>query len=495
MNPTHRTFAGLPFWLAGLGALIVVLLRGAVPFALVSDHAYFLPASWWFASGGRLANPWMQPGFDRVLDWHGFVQPWLIGEGARLLGGGWTGVRLALDLTAAATILTVPFVARALGVTPWRAAVAVVVTVALMLDARSRPEVLATLETVLLVLLTRDFATTYPVAWGRAAAIGILCGLLALTHPVAAVFACLAVDGTLVVLSVERRPPVGRLLGLPAVMGVAFAATLAALFVFVFDDRISVWLDGMARAGAITFARTDTTGFARYYLANRFLPGFAVVLVPALLVLWALRTPPATVRSVWPRRVVLVVIGLAAAWMVQRFALRIPATYYNVTAILVAVVLIAAVAPLSGLARRVADLGVAVVGAGALAGTLVWTAQALEDLPAMARSRAELSAAVLADHAAGRRLCADAAALAAIDAPDVARAITVSIPLADGPKAPSPERCDVYYALQMQDGQTVAPPVAGFTADRSTRRGGLLGRIGLRPSHFGFTRWTADRAG
>jgi len=151
-------------------------------------------------------------------------------------------------------------------------------------------------------------------------------GLLALTHPVAAVFVCLAVAGTLVVLSVEHRPPVGRLLGLPAVMGVAFAMTLLALFVFVFDDRVSVWLDGMARAGAITFARTDTTGVARYYLANRFLPGFAVVLVPALLALWALRTPPAASRAVWPRRVVLVVIYLvsvgAAAWLCWVFRPR-----------------------------------------------------------------------------------------------------------------------------------------------------------------------------
>lgn len=493
MTDIKRTLAGLPFLVAALGVVFIVLLRGAVPFPLVNDHAYFLPASWWFAEGGRLANPWMQPGFDQTFNWHGFLQPWLVGELARVGGGGWTGVYFAIDLLAALTIVTVAVAARVLGVSPLRSTGLVLVAIALMLDARSRPEVLATLETVIVILLACDLITRFPVSRWHAAAIGALCAALGLTHPVVAVFVCLAVATMLVVLFFEHHAPLRTVFGLSATMGVACALTLLVLFVVVFDGRVAVWLDGMAWAGKITLARTDTDGFLRYYLANRFLPGFALVLIPAGLTVWALLRPSDSSRAAFARWLLLVLIGAAFAYLLYRFALRIPATYYNVTGLLVAICLVATIAPLTRRARLLSDAILGVLATGALAGILLWGVQTVEERPLVAPSRAELATSLLADHTVGRRLCADTAAIAALDTPATARAVTIALRLADAPAPPDPSTCDVFYALQSQSAKEPPTPVPGFALERVVYHPSLLAKIGLRPSHFGFARWISDQ--
>ena len=219
-------------------------------------------------------------------------------------------------------------------------------------------------------------------------------------------------------------------------MGLAYALTLALLFVLVFGDYGATWLEGVTRAGEITMARSDHDEFVRYYLANRFLPGLIIAFVAAALVIWALLRPEAASCAGTARWILLTLLGSASSYLAYRFALRIPATYYNATGFLVAVGLVAAVAPLPLRSRLVTDAAFGVLASGALAGALLWTVQMLAERPRIAASRASLAGAIHADYAAGRRLCADTAALAAIDSRDVARSLAVSIPIAAAPARP-----------------------------------------------------------
>ncbi|NLH82015.1 MAG: hypothetical protein GX458_14385 [Phyllobacteriaceae bacterium] len=493
MTPRPKSAtAAAPLLLAVAGGLLIVLLRGAVPFPLVSDHAYFLPASWWMAETGHLANPWMQGGFDRTFDWHGFLQPWLIGALARPLGGGWDGVRLALDLLAATTVVATALYARALGLSPLRAAAVVAVAIALMLDARSRPEVLATLETGAIVVLCVDLARRFPAAPARSALVGALLATLACTHPAAAVLVGFSLAAFLATLAIDRRPPLAVLAARIAAAAAGFVCTFAALVGLVFHGDAATWLAGIAEAGRITMARTDTTGLARYFLADRFLPGFGLFASVVIAGVWAtsLPAPDATspMRLAWAG-----LIGLVGALLLHRTAVRIPATYYNLTSVSIAASLVVA-APGRSRLRRLTDPAVFALGLAALAGIAVWTAQALVDRPRIAVSRADLAAAVAADLAAGRSVCAAAAALAAVDRPDLARRIAVSLRLAEAPAAPDPATCDVYYALRSADAAATPPP--GFVvAQTSTIWTDVFSRLGLRPSHFGFARWVSQTRG
>jgi hypothetical protein len=374
-------------------------------------------------------------------------------------------------------------------VSPLRATALVLITVAVMLDARSRPEVLATLETVFLVYAIHGLLLRSP--W-RAAGVGVLCAALFTTHPLVAVFACFAVAVVLGVLIIERRP-LGAILNLLIAMAAGFALTLPLLFMLAANGQVAVWLDGMARAGKITLARTDTGGFLTYYLANRFLPAFLIALIPAGLTVWALLRPSQSSRAAPLRWALLLLVASVGAYLLYRFAFRIPATYYNVTGLLVATCLMVAIAPLSGKQRLATDAVFVVLAVGALAGTLLWTAQALDERALVAPSRTELAAAIGADQAAGRRICSDAAALAALDSPAIARDVAVSLRLAEAPAPPDPAACDVYYGLQSQGAKALAAPISGFMPERQKHQESLWTKAGMRPSHFGFVRWVSGR--
>ncbi|WP_237155598.1 hypothetical protein [Oryzibacter oryziterrae] len=487
-----RLTIAAPFIVAALGALLLVLLRGAVPFPLVSDNAYFLPASWWMAETGQLANPWLQPGFNEALNWHGFLQPWLVGGLSGLLGGGWTGTYGAINLLAALTVLSVALAARGLGLSPLRAAALVLVAIALMLDARSRPEVLATAQDVGLVWLAAGLARRFPQGLWHGAGIGALMAALAATHPAVAVFSGFAVAAFLAVEVLRRRPSPGSLAALALAMIAGFVLVAALLLAAVFGPAPLTWLTGLADAARITLARTDAQGLLRYFLANRFLPGFGLLALPLVAAAWSASLPPRFTHWRWLRVALALAIGLAGGFLLYRQALRIPATYYNFTGVLVALGLMAALRA-HGRWRWPVDAALMTLGLAALAGIGLWSAQALAERPLIAPSRLQLAQAVASDHAARRRICADAAVLAALDDPELARSVHLSLRLAQAPGAPDPALCDVHYQLQASGG-SAATPVTGFLAADAAEQVSPFARLGLRPSHFGFTRWLPQPA-
>jgi hypothetical protein len=103
---------GLEFDYAALSAVaalgtLFLLACSMAPFPLKDDQPYFLPPSFVVGSGEPLRNPWMEAGFNGKLNWHGFLQPWLVGKLASAFGAGWRGTYLALSTVWAAIFLCV----------------------------------------------------------------------------------------------------------------------------------------------------------------------------------------------------------------------------------------------------------------------------------------------------------------------------------------------------------------------------------------------------
>ncbi len=478
-----------------LGTGLLAGLRSISPFPVANDHAYFLPPSFVAAAGGPLANPWMASGFDQRLDWHGFLQPWLVGLGARLCGGGWDGVHLAIDGLAAAVFVAVVVVAVRIGLSIGAVITVGLTALALLLDARSRPEVLATAETVLLVALYAGPGASRFASRGRAVLAGVVLGATLVTHPVVFGLAGLGLTAAagIAVLRGELR------LGAAVVVaGIAAAAAVAAVFALThlaLGIGPADWFAGIRRAGQAVLERTDHGGFVKYQLANRFLPGAVLgfVLVGAVIV--AARRGLIEAGRVGPTAATAVAAVLAgvAGVVLYRFALRVPATYYNFSGVLVAVMLLALrLVPAAGWERRIGTATATALAAAAVVGVGVWTVQAAGERGAIGETRGELTTALRADLAAGRTICSDSAALAAVDDVAAARRLIVSIPLSDGPAPPDPARCEIYYRVQTQEGDASPPEVGGFRLDRDAyRRAAVVPKV--RPFHLGFARYTRDR--
>ncbi len=473
------------------GVLILVVVRTLAPFPATNDHAYFLPAAFAFSEGGPLANPWMPAGFNTALDWHGFLQPWLIGALARVFGGGWTPVYLANNLVAALTLLGAVYAAMRMRLGPWRTTAIALLTLALMLDSRSRPETLATLEIVALVLA---FATPPPDAFAslwRAAATGLIFASLLATHPL--LFGLTAVAFTMfAILAWTANPiPLARMALFVAVIAAAFTIGFAALATLCFPGTIADWFIGIRRAAALTVGRMDSEGFLHFYVANRFLPGIGLGLLFLPLGAAAMLRNCGG-RFARARALLVCAAALGFAALVWWFAVRVPPTYYNYTGLLAAGALVAC-SLTRGVAvlRRLCDGVLALLALSSLAGGALWVVQSLQDRPAILATRAALAQAMAGDARRGLRLCADTAALPALDDPTLVRRVSVSIPFGGSPFPPVPAACNVFYELQTRGAEGAPQPVDGFRLqDDHTLPPEWSG---ARPLHFGFARYVSER--
>lgn len=462
--------------------LILVALRAAAPFPATNDHAYFLPASFALAQGEHLANPWMPEGFNHALDWHGFLQPWLVGALAHALGGGWRDVYLATGVLAASSVVAAAHAALRLGFGAWRVCGVSLLALALMLDSRSRPETLATLETIVLVLLLA--APRALASIPRAIGCGLVLASLLATHPVIFGLSGVGVAVFAGVALLDRAVPLRDVLRFALAATAAFLLAFPILAAFCFDGALGDWIMGIVRAAALIVNRQDADGALRYLGANRFLPGLGLGLLFLPIVA---ATAPEHRR---PAAILLLLATPVYAFLVWRFAIRIPQSYYNFTGILVAAALIAGAATKAGSSGRLAANGVlATLALSACAGTCLWVAQSFMERSALLRTRETLAEAIAADRSAGLRICADTAALPALDDAALAHAVTTSIPFGGTPQPPDPQSCDVFYQLQSRSGEDWPLPVPGFKLAEQVRVAATAPTwLKGRPLHFAFAR-------
>jgi hypothetical protein len=502
-TPRLRHINSLITGIVILGSFLLLVIRTLAPFPATSDQAYFLPASFVFADGGKLANPWLAEGLNSSLNWHGFLQPYIIGLIARAMGGGWTHVYLAVNLLAAGTFILVSIVLHNQKIRSIETISILLMTFALLLDIRARPELLATAETVLLFFILARNPVALPTRPIVSILVGFVLAALLATQPV--IFGFTVVGIAIYILQsptyVLSSAVIGDTLRLVLLALATFACVLLLFVHFCFEGPIGDWLKGLQLQAASNSARSDFEGFAKYYLANRFVPGLGV----GLLLLLALASKAwHSVQSASTARlakgILLVILLVLATACFFRFAIRIPATYYNFSGILVAVALTAAVAikPGSKLAELRA-ITLVILGLSSLLGGGLWLIQALIEYSQIRPTAQMLAADIASRQASHLRTCGDAAALPAIDNMSVALSLRVCFdPQShDGGalcssnsglvREPLSSECDVYFALQDQNNKPGLIPDFQLRSDHFVV--GPLQKFHLRPLYFGYARY------
>ena len=489
------------------GVFFLVVVRTWSPFPATSDQAYFLPPSFVFAETGKLANPWLGENFSVSLNWHGFLQPYVVGLIARAFGGGWTAVYLAVNLLAGGTFFFVAVVLHRLKIGALETSCILLMTFALLLDFRARPELLATFETVVLFLVCAERPDTLLKRPARSILLGLILAALLATHPV--IFGLSVLGLAIYIVQsptyVLSRAVILDLLRFASVTVAVFLCALLLLSHFCFGGPIFDWVKGIRFQAGANAARSDFEGIAKYYLANRFLPGLGLGIILLLALAhqaWLSIRPLSAGRLA--RGALLAFLLILAAVSLFRLALRIPATYYNFSGSLVLVSLTSAVAIKAS--TKLACLKMATLitlGIAGLFGGGLWFIQALIDHSKIQPTARMLAADIDATRAQGLRTCSDAAALPALDNVNIALSLRLCFDPQTGDRnelcssnsglvrEPSSSECDVYFALQNQQNQTNPGAIPGFrlTVDRFSV--GPLERFRLRPLHYGYARYEA----
>ena len=160
------------------------------------------------------------------------------------------------------------------------------ITLALLLDIRARPELLATFESVVLFV---TFATASEMSLMTSAGsvwLGVVFATLLVTQPT--VFGLTLLGFAIYIVQsptyVFSRTSVWEIARFASLTSVVFVCTFVALTYFCFGGSPLDWLKGIRSVTSLLAARRDFEGFVKYYAANRFLPGLGLglVLLPAL---------------------------------------------------------------------------------------------------------------------------------------------------------------------------------------------------------------------
>jgi hypothetical protein len=368
---------------------------------------------------------------------------------------------------------------------------------ALLLDARSRPEALSLLETVALVVLLARPGARGLQSRRNAIVAGLIFAALFVTQPtifgLSGVAFCLFALVSYLLAEVDSR----QLLAFAVVAGASFLVGFLFLTWMCFGGSPNDWLTGIWRSAKLTTDRQNIDSWTKALLANRYLQGVGIsfgFLAALFLVVWrALSGAPEYSRM--RSKLVFVVAAATFGWFLYYFALRLAPAYYNFTGMLVATAMAALL--LSGektWERRIIDVLLALLGLSAAAGAALWGIQTASERIAMNQTRSALALAITADADHGLRVCADSAALPAIDDPHLAQSLIVSVPFGKAPLPPDPMLCDVYYLMQTQhplllDQNAQAPLIDGFRPESLNFRPFALSFAKIRPVHLGFARY------
>lgn len=486
--------AAMPWLALAAGLALVLGLRSINGFPINLDHGYFFPVAWSGRAAGVLDNVWMDVVGSGVFNWHGFLQPALVA--ALSPGDTPSDIFLGLNLLAALTIGAAFLATRILRLGPIEATAIIVLCASVMLDARARPEVAATLATIaLFTWVSRPGLPSRPAA-ADAAVIGFVGGLLVVTHPAIALLSAPMV--ALIAFARWSAPGWGHpsLLGFAAILLAIAAATIAAATIMVHGMTPALWLSGVLDHARAASGRYALGTIPHYYATSRFLPLLGLVVLCCGLGLSAYAARAIGTDRAVPARLAAGLSAALAAGLFLWLAVRDPAFYYNFSGLCVGLLLASAAG--SGIARGprtgTAFRAIAVVATGALlAGQALWLGQNLVERDAVAKTRSELAGWIASEHAAGHRICAQTAAMAAVaDYAEVVR-IEIMTPWSAAETEPSPAACDVFVEMQAQRNLAAPSAFPGFALVHDGFRRRSIPFLPLRPIHLGFGIHHADR--
>jgi len=404
-----------------------VAIRYIAPPALQIDDAYFLLISYSWLNGLGLNNYWANPVGSGVFNWHGFLQPMLIAE----LAPCNTLRCLNTSLTAFGVFYLAIwyFVVNALAAARYLRWGLYVVGVSLVIRYSARPELLASLELIGLVLLfnTRSENTHYFV---RAIGSGIGVGVAFLTSPFTGAFAGLGVAAATAFLRRNERSHLNFFLE-GAISVISALCALTVIFVFIYPYPLSVWIDGIFLHAIRDMHREDTGGVIKDYFLTKGLPlvGILFITLAGITIL--------AVKLMWraENRVCLAVFCLvcaAFAYLLYFSAIRIPLTYYNFTALVPSILLVAIIClnNISAMGRyaKLALIGPAVAFAAVcVCSQVLWAAQWLSERSDHYRLSEGIAASVDQYLAENRRIAMDTPLIGAVDNVEKLKKIKVLI--------------------------------------------------------------------
>ena len=455
--------------LYALACLLVV--RTIVPFPLDLDNGYFLPISFYWKNTGILNNPWLNPIGSGTFNWHGFIQPYVVG--LLSFGAGWDDIYLGLNLFAATAILAVIVSVVALGIRTLEGACIVLIALSVMLDVRSRPEIIATFAGVVLVtfLGSRRSLSTRSVV--SPIVVGLTFGILFCGHPAIFVLLGAAFLAFLIVETAVGNVRFRDMLSFVNWASLVCLLTIALSFAVVYPSPPWVWLDGVSQQSYAHGARSDTQGLFKYFVASRYLPGLGLGF--ALLAICILTGYQKILQSGKRHNLWLLSYAIAVSislLLLYRLAVRIPATYYNFSGLLVALALFAAtyfcgqgVVIDSVFWRRArASVMTVLVVMAVLCGAAqaLWIVQNVEEYGKARTSARLLSTSLQQELRSSKRVCADSAALTV--APDLKSALSIRIfpPWSVEEDQPPQSECEVYVQVQAQRNLTRPRTPPGF---------------------------------
>lgn len=394
------------------------------------DPTCFLPVARELANGRGWCHPYWTPGelIGGPYNWHGWLYPFA------LSWADWsedpTGVIATATMLAVVNVFVLIPALYALRTPILPASCAIASMAAVAFFQVGRPESAATF----LLLLGALVAISVRDAILRITLLGVSLGLVAAAQPTVGAGAAVALATFLFATEPSGRDALSRTI----LAGMLSAATLLIATLLWTPFSLAEWAAGLgkSRAHLANHPEVGLGHFVDYYISFPALP-FAVLFLVAFLVISFLLVRRRFVSGAsW----VFVASSVLVAWVwVLIFALRAPATFYNLIAfspiILLALRVVAS--------RRVNFLLIVALGFAGLGGLSFTTANQAASLSGV---RAQVLQTRVSELPPDCRIAAAPSALMVIDQV-IPRSRICALP----------ERCDVYVMLQANTGLH-APP-------------------------------------
>jgi hypothetical protein len=453
----------------------LLVLRTSVPFLLNLDNGYFLPISFYWKNTGILNNPWLNWIGSGMFNWHGFIQPYLVG----LLSfrPGWSDVYFGLNLFASLAILAVVYGVWALRIRTLEGVCIIVIALSVLLDVRARPEVLAMLASVSLVTLLGTRRRLITGSIFSPIVVGIIFGMLFCGHPAIFGLLVLAFIAFFITISASEKPCFRSILLFISVVSLAWLITVVFCFLVIFHGYPWTWLTGILQAAHAVQARADTQGLFKYFMASRYLPGLGLGF--ALLAICGFAGYQKITESREANHILLftyAMVALISLLLIYRLAVRVPSTYYNFSGLLAALTLVAASyacvrrTAIEGTALNTRATTTILVVMALLCGAAqaIWIVQVVKEHGKATTNALLLSRSLEEELRLNNRVCADSAALAATPDLETAMAIRILVPWSVQEEKPSPAECDIYIQVQGQKNlsRPITPPGFALVMDR-----------------------------
>ena len=500
----HRNRLLIIYSVALYALACLLIIRTSVPFLLILDNGYFLPVSFYWKNTGILNNPWLNSIGSNIFNWHGFIQPYLVG--LLSFGSGWSDIYFGLNLLASLAILAVLYGILALRIRTLEAVCILIIALSVLLDVRARPEIFAMFASVVLITFLGTRRQLITGLSFSPIVVGVIFGLLLCGHP--SIFLLLG-SAFLVffVTSIASENPSFRDITLfISLASLAWLLTVASCFVVIYQGSPWTWLSGILQHASVYSSRTDTQGFLKYFVASRYLPGLGLgfaLLAICIFAGYQKITQSVNRNNIWLS--VYAIVTLISLFLLYRQAIRIPATYYNFSGLLVALILVAAscfcaqLTTIHGRGMHTASLRGARSSVATIlmlmallcgAAQALWIIQAVKEQGEFKTNALLLARALEEELRSNKRVCADSAALSVT--PDLQTAMNIRIlaPWSFEEESPPPEECDIYIQLQAQKNLTrpSSPPGFVLVEDRFNYDRQL---IAIRPLNLAFAIFAA----